>query len=88
MNNWIKNIFIAVCSLTLLWCKFLPLTLTIMSILIITMVITSNEIINDKEGKNVKLKYFFAILIYIFIFLLIYFYMKFNNLDMGEFTIF
>jgi hypothetical protein len=49
---------------------------------------TANEIINDPEGKNENLKYLFAVSLYALAFALIYFYMKFNNLEMGEFTFF
>lgn len=82
----VKNILISIGALTLLWCKFIPLTLTILIILIVTMINTSHEIINDPKGKNEKLKYFFAILIYSLVFMLIYLYMKVNNFEMGEFT--
>ncbi len=82
----IRNILVSIGFLTLYFCRFIPLTVTILLIFIITMIITANEIINDTKGKNEKLKYFFAVSIYILIFILIYFYMKINNLEMGEFT--
>lgn len=85
--SMIRNILISIGCLTLVFCKFTPLTITILLIFVINMVYTSIEIINDPKGKNEKLKYFFAIFIYILVFLLIYLYMHFNNLYVGEFSL-
>ncbi|WP_299180316.1 hypothetical protein [uncultured Chryseobacterium sp.] len=84
----LRNILISIGVLTLYFCKFIPLTITILLVFVVTIIMTANEIINDPEGKNENLKYLFAVSLYALAFALIYFYMKFNNLEMGEFTFF
>lgn len=85
--KYIERIFLVLAFYGVFVIKFLPITLTLISIFIVKMIITADEIEKNSSDKN-GIKYFFVIIIYLLLFLLIYFYMKLNDLPMGEIRVF
>ena len=85
--KYVERIFLSLAFFGVFVIKFLPITLTLISIFIVKMIIAADEI-EKKSSDKKSVKYFFVIIIYLLLFLLIYFYMKLNNLPMGEIKVF
>ena len=86
-----KNVFrivLILCSFCLFQLHYLPIAFTILSVFIIKLVIAADKIQKDKGVKDDNMKYFLVFAIYLSLFLLIYFFMKFQNLPMGQLKVF